>query len=212
MLDRLETFILETLSAIFDEFGWGGVVGLMIVENATGISPSEVVLAFAGWMLISAHELPPSFIWLGGLYAAVGSTLGASLTYWAARLGGRPLIDRGARWFRIRPSLIEKAEAQFQRWGSGMVLFGRMVPGVRTLVSIPAGLARMPYAVFCAATFAGTYFWCTLMIAAGYLLGHEWPLISGYVKQALPYVFAAGLILLAAFAAYRLPRTIKSST
>jgi len=170
---------------------------MMAFENFTGITPSEVILALAGWMLISEHELPVSMIFLGGFYAALGSLLGASAAYWTARLGGRPLVDRLARWVRIQPAQISHAEQQFQRWGAGLVLAGRVIPGIRTLVSIPAGLARMDFLKFSVATFVGAYFWCTMLICAGYLLGHEWPMISNYVKQGFPFFVAAGMLAMA---------------
>lgn len=194
MISQIETWILGWLQTLFDAWGWWGVAGMMAFENFTGITPSEIILAFAGWMLISEHELPVSVIFLGGLYAALGSTLGAAAAYWTARLGGRPVIDRMAGWVRIQPAHIASAEQQFQRWGAGLVLVGRILPGIRTLVSIPAGLARMNFATFLAATFVGAYFWCTLLIGGGYLLGHEWPRISYYVKESLPYLMFAVLL------------------
>lgn len=191
MFDQIEAILLGSMQSLYDQFGWGGVIALTIFENATGITPSEIVLGFAGWMLISSHGLPASFIWLGSLYAAAGSTIGASLTYWAARLGGRPFIERLAVRLRLNPGLITATERHFERWGAGIVLGGRVIPGIRTLVSIPAGLARMPFQHFLAATFIGTYFWCALIIGTGYILGHEWSLISETVRQYLPYLIAA---------------------
>ena len=144
MFDQIETFVLSTLQTVFDQFGWAGVFGLMIFENATGITPSEIILAFAGWMLIERHGISPTFIPLAGLYAGLGSAIGASITYWVARLGGRPMIEKFARIFRIDMRYIEKVEEQCRKWGSGIVLVGRVIPGVRTLVSIPAGLVEQP--------------------------------------------------------------------
>ncbi len=79
------------------------------------------------------------------------------------------------------------------------MLGGRVIPGVRTLISIPAGLARMNFPKFVAATFTGAYIWCTLLIGAGYLLGYEWPLISDYVKQSFPYLILIGFLTLATY-------------
>lgn len=202
MLDSIEQTILSALQVIFDQFGWHGVFGLMIFENATGITPSEIILAFAGWMLIERHGIPPTFILLAGLYTGLGSAIGASITYWIARKGGRPLVDRFAHLFRIKLDYIERIEDQCQKWGTGMVFFGRMLPGVRTLISIPAGLVRIPFPRFFLASFAGAYIWCTLLIGAGYLLGHEWHLISHYIKTNLPIVFGIGFLLVAAYLVY----------
>lgn len=202
MLDTFEQNILSALQTIFDQFGWLGVFGLMIFENATGITPSELILAFAGWMLIERHGISPAFIPLAGLYAGLGSAIGASITYWVARMGGRPLIERFARFFRIDMHYIERIEDQVRRWGAGIVMFGRVLPGIRTLVSIPAGLVRIPFPKFFLATFIGAYTWCTLLIGAGYVLGHEWLLISEYVKTHLPLVFALGLLAMASYLVY----------
>jgi membrane protein DedA with SNARE-associated domain len=199
MISELEIIILFATQTIYDAWGWLGVAVLLTFENATGVTPSEIILALAGWMLISEHQLPVSMIFVGGLYAAIGSALGASITYWAARLGGRPLVDRLARWVRIDPAHIARAENQFHRWGVGLVLVGRVMPGIRTLINIPAGLARMPFLTFFVATFIGTYIWCTLLIGAGYTLGHEWMLISHYLKQYFPYLLAGGLAVIAVY-------------
>jgi membrane protein DedA with SNARE-associated domain len=197
LLNSLETYILSAAHSIYTAWGWFGVAALLTFENATGITPSEIILGLAGWMLISEQQLPPSMIFLGGLFAAIGSVLGASIAYWVARLGGRPLVDKLARWVRIDPAHITRAEKQFQRWGAGLVLVGRVMPGIRTLISIPAGLSRMPFAIFLVVTFIGAYIWCTLLIGAGYVLGNDWALVSAYLKQSLPYLLAGGVVSLA---------------
>jgi membrane protein DedA with SNARE-associated domain len=202
MLDSIEQTILSTLQVIFDQFGWYGVFGLMIFENATGISPSEIILAFAGWMLIERHGIAPSFILVAGLYAGLGSAIGASITYWAARWGGRPLVDKFASLFRIDLKYIKRIEYQCQKWGTGIVFVGRMIPGVRTLISIPAGLVRIPFPKFFLASFVGAYIWCTILIGAGYMLGQEWHLISQTIKANLPLVFAIGFLLILAYLVY----------
>jgi membrane protein DedA with SNARE-associated domain len=208
MLDQLETAILSTLQTIFDEFGWAGVFGLMVFENATGITPSEIILAFAGWMLIERHGITPGYILLGGVYAGLGSAVGASITYWVARLGGRPVVDKFAKIFRIDTALINKAEEQMHSWGAGLVLIGRVIPGIRTLVSIPAGLAKIPFLKFFTATFIGAYIWCTLLIGAGYVLGQEWMLVSDFIKQHLPLVLSLGAVGIIAYIAYQFRESI----
>lgn len=202
MLDSVEQTILSALQTIFDQFGWWGVFGLMIFENATGITPSEIILGFAGWMLIERHGISPSFIPLAGLYAGLGSSIGASVPYWVARLGGRPLVDRFAKLFHIHLEYLEKIEQQCRKWGVGIVLVGRLIPGVRTLVSIPAGLVRIPFPKFFLATFAGAYVWCTLLIGAGYILGHEWQLISETIKTHLSLIFILGFLIITAYLVY----------
>lgn len=196
-LSTIETYILSAAYSIYTAWGWFGVAALLTFENATGITPSEIILGLAGWMLISEQQISPSMIFLGGLFAAIGSVFGASITYWVARLGGRPLVDKFVHWVRIDPAHINQAEMQFQRWGTGFVLVGRVMPGIRTLINIPAGLARMPFITFLLVSFVGSYVWCTLLIGAGYVLGNEWTLVSTYLKQSLPYLLIAGCVALA---------------
>ena len=199
MIAEIETLILSTTHTLYNAWGWFGVAILLIFENATGITPSEIILGLAGWMLIADNQAHPSMILIGGFYSAVSSVLGASITYWVARFGGRPVIDKFVNWIRINPDHITNAEKQFQNWGTGLVLVGRMMPGIRTLINIPAGLANMPYVSFFISTFIGAYMWCTLLIGAGYLLGVEWPLISAYLKQYLPYLLVGGIMILILF-------------
>ncbi len=154
---------------------WRGAIATF--ENATGIT----------------------MIFIGGLYAAIGSTLGRSITCWVARLGGPPLVDKFAHQVRIDPVHIARAETQFHRWGAGIVLVEHVMPGVRTLINIPAGLARMPFITFFVTTFIGSYAWCSLLIGAGYALGQEWALISQYLKQYFPYLLTDGLMIIAIY-------------
>ena len=91
LISQIETWILGALQNMFDTWGWLGVAVIMAFENYTGITPSEVVLALAGWMLISEHQLPISVIFLGGLYAALGSVLGASGSLLDSAPGRTPL-------------------------------------------------------------------------------------------------------------------------
>lgn len=123
---------------------------------------------------------PVLFVLATGLLIALVSVAGEILTYWAARLGGRPLIERlGARgWLRLDPRRAERAETLFARWGLRLVLFGRILPGLRTLVSVPAGLTGMPFGQFAGAAFAGAYVWNTLLVSAGYLLGFKVTLLG----------------------------------
>jgi len=208
MLDQFETTILSTLQTVYDQFGWFGVFLMMIFENATGITPSEIVLSLAGWMLIEAHHVDPKMILLGGLYAGLGSAIGASIAYWVARLGGRPIVEKFARWFRIDLRHLENVDTHVRRWGIGLVFFGRIIPGVRTLVSIPAGLVSIPFTKFFMATFLGAYIWCTLLIGAGYLLGHEWMLISHYLKAYFPFLVAGGMTVIAVYLLYTYRATL----
>jgi membrane protein DedA with SNARE-associated domain len=210
MLSNIEHFIITNLQTIYDAIGWFGVTGLLVFENATGVTPSEIILGLAGWMLLAAHDAPLySIFWWGGI-SALGSTTGAAITYWVAKLGGRPIVNRMATFFRINPEHINTAETKFNRWGSSIVFFGRMIPGIRTLINIPAGLARMPFLLFATYTLIGAYLWNTFLIGLGYTLGHEWWRVSEMVKSAAPWLLLTVSLIWGGILIYR--NRIKHST
>jgi membrane protein DedA with SNARE-associated domain len=116
---------------------------------------------------------PVLFVLITGLIVAVVSVIGETVTYWAARLGGRSLVEGLSRWLRIDARHLDRTEAMFLRWGVGLVLFGRILPGVRTLVSVPAGMTRMNFGLFFGASLGGAYLWNTLLVGVSYLLGFK---------------------------------------
>jgi membrane protein DedA with SNARE-associated domain len=201
VIAEFEAWLFGTLQTIFDSWGWMGVAAMMAFENATSLTPSEITLGLAGWLLLSNHNEPVHLVFLGALYAAVGSLVGASFNYWAARLGGRPLVEKVARWLRVDLKLVTKAENQFQRHGAKLVFFGRLIPTVRILVNIPAGLARMPYPKFALLTFSGAYLWCALLIGIGYVLGVEWTLYREIVLEQAERLLPYGVVILFILAA-----------
>jgi membrane protein DedA with SNARE-associated domain len=118
-------------------------------------------------------EQPVLFVLATGLIVAVLSVIGEIVTYWMARIGGRSLVERFSRWLRVDMRYLDHAESMFIRWGVVLVVFGRILPGVRTLVSVPAGITRMNFGLFFGAAFGGAYLWNTLLVAAGYLFGFK---------------------------------------
>jgi membrane protein DedA with SNARE-associated domain len=118
------------------------------------------------------------FILLTGLIIAVSSVISEIITYWLARIGGHALVERFSRWLRVDMRHFEGAETLFKRWGVKLVLFGRILPGVRTLVCVPAGMTRMNFGLFFGASFGGAYLWNTILVAAGYIFGFKMTLFG----------------------------------
>lgn len=159
-----------SVSDILADLGYFGLFLLMIAETVFPPIPSEVVLPFAGY-LVERGE----FAFVGAVAAStIGSLTGAILLYELARRGGRPFAKRFVRFARQDPAKLETAELWFERRGWLMVLGGRCVPGVRSLVAIPAGVLRMSRAEYIVLTLIGSAVWNTLLIGAGYLLGTQW--------------------------------------
>ena len=123
---------------------------------------------------------PVLFVLLTGLFIAILSVAGEIAIYWIARLGGPPLVARltAQGWLRIDSQRMQHTESLFTRWGVRLVIFGRIFPGLRTLVSVPAGLMRMDFGLFLGAAFSGAYIWNTLLVGVGYALGFKVTLLG----------------------------------
>ena len=139
--------------------GYLGVIALMAMESSILPVPSEIVI-------------PPAAFWasqgrmsFGGVVLAgtFGSWLGSAITYWVSRWIGRAVIFRWGRIVFIKPEGLERAELFMQRYGVGGVFFARLLPVIRHLISIPAGIARMSFGVFSLVTVVGAFFWCSIL-------------------------------------------------
>lgn len=178
----------------YDLLGWPGVMVLMALETVIFLIPSEAVMPFAGWLLIKDKDLGLEWLLIAGILGGIGSTAGSLLFYYIGYLGGRPVIARWGKYVFISEDDLVKGEKFFARWGTYAVFFGRMVPLVRTFVSVPAGLARMDLKVFTLYTLAGSTIWATLLAAIGYKLGENYERIRDFLAPA-DYVIAAIIVL-----------------
>ena len=120
---------------------------------------------------VSAH--PVQSVLVLGLLFAVSSALWETFLYWMARLGGRPLIFRYSRYLRLDTRKIDRVESLFARWGGRLVFFGRFLPGIKTLVPVPAGMSRMNFPLYLGTTFSAAYIYNIVWFAAAFLLGHK---------------------------------------
>jgi membrane protein DedA with SNARE-associated domain len=150
-------------------FGWvlhGGYVGiivLMAMESSIFPVPSEIVIPPAAFLAAQGHLSFTGVILAGTL----GSYLGAAITYWVSLLIGRPFVHRFGKYFFVPPEKLERAEVWLQRYEAGGVFFARLLPVIRHLISIPAGIVRMNFWVFSVVTIAGSALWCTVLAYLG---------------------------------------------
>ena len=183
---------------VVDGIGEVGVGALIALENLFPPIPSEVVLPFAGFSA-SRGELDPVLTWVA---ATVGALVGAYVLYAVGALVGSDRLHRLAaqRWFVVlSPSDLRRGERVFERHGGKVVLLGRFVPFLRSVVSVPAGLARMPLWRFTALTVVGSGLWNALFITAGYRLGDRWEQVQTHlapVGYAVAVAVAGTLVLL----------------
>ena len=183
MLENIGQWIQDVMGS----FGYVGLALLLVLENLFPPIPSEIVLPLAGFFVGSGN-----FTFWGALLAStVGATVGAIVLYGLGRWGGRALVVRYGRWLRVSEEDLNRAEGWFAKHGVLVVLGTRVVPGVRSVVSIPAGISRMPPVRFTVLTAFGSGVWNAVLIGAGYLLGANWDRVSGWVGAYSDVVLVA---------------------
>jgi len=143
--------------------GYVGIIVLMAMESSIFPVPSEIVIPPAAF-LAAQGKLSFTGIVLAGV---LGSYLGSAITYWASRLIGRPLIVKYGRFVLVTPKKLEQAEQWLSRYEAGGVFFARLLPVVRHLISIPAGIVRMNFGLFSLVTIAGSALWCWILAYLG---------------------------------------------
>ncbi len=198
----IDNALLDAATAIYEAISWPGVVFLMAVESAAIPFPSEIIMPLAGWILVKEAGHGEEWLLLAALYGAIGNTIGSVLAYYAGAWGGRPLLERYGRYVLITPRELDTADRWFQRYGEPAVFISRLLPVVRTFISVPAGVARMNVWRFAALTFVGSYPWSLGLAWGGFLLGEHWDRLTDYFRPvAIP--IAAGVLLLVAYYFYR---------
>jgi membrane protein DedA with SNARE-associated domain len=192
---------------MYDAVGYLGVAAAVALETIVAPIPSEVILPMAGWKVSqSAADSTvvepltglPWNIPLAVALATVGSLIGALVGYAIGAWGGRPLLNRYGRYVGIGAEDLDRADRWFERWGSWAVFLGRMVPLVRTFVSYPAGIARMPLGRFVLFSTLGSLPWNAALIGAGFAVGENYPQIEAAIKpyEYLIYAVIIGLVVL----------------
>lgn len=188
--------------AIFDwvvrtvhEWGYTGIVVLMAIESTIFPIPSEGVLIPAGY-LVSQGKMDPTLATLAG---AVGSLIGASINYFVSMTVGRAVVERICGYFLIKPERLDATYRYFARHGEISTFIGRLLPGLRHFISIPAGLARMNYARFAAYTTLGAALWSAVLVGVGYWIGENEHLWRPMLQKATLWMFGGVGILVALY-------------
>jgi len=197
--------ITEWAMEIIRTLGYPGLGFIMFLENVFPPIPSEAVLPLAGWLTIGDHA---PFTLLGvTLVGAIGSVAGAFFFYgigrWFDESRVRYLLQRFGKWFMLSESDLDTALAWFKKYGEYVIFFGRMVPIVRSLISVPAGLAKMNIPRFAFYTALGTALWSFLLAFAGRLLGESWPIVSEIINQYEHVVYVLCAVAVVGFFGYR---------
>jgi membrane protein DedA with SNARE-associated domain len=191
--------IAEWAVGVVELFGYPGLTLLLILETVFPPVPSEVILPMAGFLTGQGRLVFPLVI----VAATVGSVIGALLLYWIGRALGedrvRRFIENHGKWLLLDVRDFERAKEWFDHHSDRAVLLARMAPGVRSLISIPAGIDRVPLWRFVLLTTLGSGVWNAVLVAAGWMLGQHWNVVDQYVSKLGWVVGGLIAILIARF-------------
>jgi membrane protein DedA with SNARE-associated domain len=208
--------ITDHLTTVVGDYGLYAVFLLMAVD-AVFPAASEVVMVYGGAVAAGAFagqsvtlfgwELEPGFqAYLGiALAGTLGYAVGSAVGWWIGARGGRPFLAQHGRWLHLDEAKLARAERWFERWEDWAVFFGRVTPVVRSFVSIPAGVFRVPFVRYNWLTLAGSAIWCFTLAGVGWALGSQWEDFHG-AFHFVDYVVIAGLAAGAAALAWKLLR------
>jgi membrane protein DedA with SNARE-associated domain len=179
VLAFIDQIVIPFLTSLYGAVGYLGVGAAMAIESAMIPLPSELVLPFAGFLVSDRSAVEPLThgpwnFWIVVIVATIGNTVGSLIAYAIGAWGGRPFLERYGRYLLIRPHEIELADRFFANHGGATVFVGRLLPIVRTFISFPAGVARMPLGRFIVYSTAGALPWSLLLVYSGTLLGANW--------------------------------------
>jgi membrane protein DedA with SNARE-associated domain len=200
MADFIKDFILA--------LGYPGIVFLMGLESMVLPIPSEVVMPFAGWL---AFEGEMNWI-IASIAGTIGCTLGSLVAYYIGYYGGRPLILRYGKYVLLQEKHLDSVERWFKKYGTSTVFFTRLLPVLRTFISIPAGIARMNVVTFTILTTIGSAIWCFLLTYAGYILGPEWESIIAFFEPFEVLIIVAAVVLVVYYFFYYRKRNAKNES
>jgi membrane protein DedA with SNARE-associated domain len=197
--------LTETITTQIAQHGELAIFVLMALDSACIPIPSEVTMLFGGALTSAAFVAAGQQLSLPGVvfWGVAGSLVGSCVAYGVGYLGGRPIVDRFGRYLLIRPHEVDRAHAWFEDHGEMVTLYGRLVPLARSFVSLPAGVAAMPFWRFLLYTLIGTLPWCIGLALLGHVFGDRWTEIESVLRPVAWVVAVAAVIGLAAFVSYR---------
>lgn len=170
--------------------GYSGIAIMMAIESACIPLPSEIIMPFAGY-LASKGEFT---LWWASFAGAVGCVIGSVLAYWIGYYGGRKMVEKYGKYIFMSHHDLDIADKFFNKYGSAAIFTSRLLPVIRTFISLPAGIARMDFKKFVIYTFLGSLPWCYALAWIGKKLGDNWDTLGVYFHK---FDLVIGIILLA---------------
>ena len=197
----VEKFV-ELISASISIGGYFGVFILMALESMIAPVPSELVMPFAGYLVLQGRFN----FWFVLLAASIGSITGSLSSYYIGAYGGRPFVLKFGKYLLLTEGHLKWTEQWFKTQGDKVIFISRFIPVVRHLISIPAGMARMNLNKFLLFTFIGAALWNLLLLHAGFKLGSQWGKIHQFSKE-LDMVFIIGVIMVLGYLIWKHQRS-----
>jgi membrane protein DedA with SNARE-associated domain len=209
MLAFIDQIVIPFLNGLYSAVGYVGVMLAMAIESAMVPLPSELVLPYAGFLVSDPSAIEPLTrahwdFWIVVFVATLGNTLGSIVGYYIGALGGRPFLERYGKYLLIRPHELELADHFFQKYGPATAFFSRLMPIVRTFISFPAGVARMPIGKFIVYSTLGALPWSILLVWAGQQLGANWVDIREMLQPYDLLIAVLGVLVVVGFIWWRL--------
>lgn len=205
-MEQITKFFVENLTALINAYGVLAVFVLMSAESALIPIPSEVTMVFAGFL---AGRGILDF-WFVVFIGALGNLVGSLLAYWLGYAKGedwvRFAIRKWGKWLLIREHEYDKAKDWFIRYGQAVTFTSRLLPIVRTFISLPAGIAKMNLTYFSILTFIGSFIWSAFLAWLGLKLGQNWLSVEPYFRKFQFLIIGAGILLVALYIRSHLKR------
>ncbi len=175
LIKYLAGFVIGAISAM----GYWGIVLSMAIESACIPLPSEIIMPFSGYLVFTGRF----GLFQVAIAGAAGCVLGSVIAYWVGVYGGRPFLLKYGKYVLITPKELDTADRWFERYGDAAIFISRLLPVIRTFISLPAGIARMNFPKFVIYTFIGSFPWCLGLAWLGKTLGENWITLGKYFHQ-----------------------------
>jgi membrane protein DedA with SNARE-associated domain len=195
--------ILNSVTNLILHFGYLGIFTAALIETIFPIIPSELIFPLAGYV-VQSQNLGIGQAIMFGFMGSLGSTLGAIIIYFLSLKVGRVVILKIGKYILINETKLQKSEIWFQKYGKVAVLLGRLAPGIRELISVPAGLSKMNLTPFILFTFIGSFLWSLSLTMIGYYLGDAWDEFSQESSKAFHVISIIIIISITAILVYKL--------
>jgi membrane protein DedA with SNARE-associated domain len=199
IIETVVQFVLDVISTL----GYPGIVLLMTLESMCIPIPSEVVMPFSGWLAYDGRF----DLLLVSLAGTLGCVIGSAIAYYIGFTGGREAVLRYVKYILLNKRHLDETERWFQKYGTVTVFITRLMPVVRTFISLPIGMARYPFTKFIILTAIASFIWCYLLAYIGYVLGPNWDQIESYFR-GMDVVIIVGVILFVVWFLWRVRRSV----